>query len=295
MMRLVRAVTLQSWWRGIRISRAYRRGKWRDWVEIWNSGRVSYVNMQTGATSRFKPTELTIFGGVAAQRPNKSGWVETWDVTQQSHMYYHVERKEYRWQKPSDFDAFEEEHDDEEESAKLEDEDEIMQLSMLKRDAALPNLDTEAVAEAVLARSEPTGRELSEWIEMWDKKIAHCVWQNAETGKLSWDAPNRSELSNTGMRTGRKMLTWEQLVDESSGESYYVNTKTGEISFERPSNVANEWFQNVSDKRQLTDRSERTGRHHFQWQEYVFFCPFRLLFFLSLKGFQLPLERNADT
>ncbi len=82
---------------------------------------------------------------------------------------------------------------------------------------------------------------------MWDEKTVHCLWQNTETGKLSWNAPNRSELSNTGMRTGRKMLQWEQLVDESTGESYYVNTSTGETSFGRPSNVANEWFKNIKD------------------------------------------------
>ena len=54
-------------------------------------------------------------------------------MTQQSYMYYHVFRKEYRWQKPSDFDAFEEE---EEEDVSTKIEDEFMQFSMQKRDAA---------------------------------------------------------------------------------------------------------------------------------------------------------------
>jgi outer membrane protein assembly factor BamB len=269
MMRVVRAVKLQSWWRGVRVFRAYRRGKWRDWVETWHEdSKVSYLNIKTGMKSRFKPLELSMFG-LAAQRPNKSGWIETWDVSQQSYMYYHVERKEFRWQKPSDFEALkektEEEDDDDEIMSK---QDEIMQFTIQKPELTLPNLETEAVANAVRSRAKTTGRVLSEWIELYDEKIGHAVWENSQTKKLSWNAPNRSELSNTGMRTGRRVLKWEQLVDESSGEFYYVNTSSGEISWTRPSEVASEWFED-QDKKALTDRSERTGRHHFQWQEYV--------------------------
>eukprot|EP00941_MAST-03F_sp_MAST-3F-sp1_P000797 g797.t1 len=239
------AVTkIQATFRCFRVRNAlWRSGGKNYWTEMYDKKerKAYYFNSYTQETVYYKPAEFEIFG-VAATKPMPSGWTEFWDPEANSHYYFNTTSGEYRWELPPDFD------------------EEDLDGAVDQDDEWLVEQDTKELTE----RSQPTGRRLLEWEELWDEETGKIYFYNATSGETRWTLPDADEME--GKKTGRKIVDWDEVLDEESGQFYYVNTRTGETTWTPP--VASEWFENV-DKGELTGRSKATGRRQFEWEEMV--------------------------